>query len=74
MNLELLVWVGGGLLELVLCFFGNEPRLGRKSSILHHVLRVCVIRYVCGVVITVSIVYHPYLSNRCACLWQCVRL
>ena len=35
MSLALLVWVGGGLLKRVLYFFGNEPRLGRKSPILH---------------------------------------
>ena len=35
MGLALLVWVGGGLLKLVLYFFGNEPSLGRKSPILH---------------------------------------
>ena len=35
MGFALLVWVGGGLLKRVLCFFGNEPSLGRKSPILH---------------------------------------
>ena len=35
MGLALLVWVGGGLLERVLYFFGNEPSLGQKSPILH---------------------------------------
>ena len=30
-----LVWVGGGLLKRVLYYFGNEPSLGRKFSILH---------------------------------------
>ena len=35
MCLELLVWVGGGLLKRFLDFFGNEPSLGRKSLILH---------------------------------------
>ena len=34
-GLALLVWVGGGLLKRVLYFFGNEPRLSRKSLILH---------------------------------------
>ena len=32
MGLTLLVWVGGGLLERVLYFFGNEPSLGQKSD------------------------------------------
>ena len=40
MVLALLVWVGGGLLKRVLYFFGNEPSLGRKSSILHFALRL----------------------------------
>ena len=35
MSLALLVWVGGGLLKLVLHFFGNQPSLSRKSPILH---------------------------------------
>ena len=35
MGLALLVWVGGGR---VLYFFGNEPRLGQKSPILHRPL------------------------------------
>ena len=35
MGLALLVWVGGGLLKWVLYFFGNEPSLGQKSSIMH---------------------------------------
>ena len=35
MCLELLVWVGGGLLKRFLDFFGNEPSLGQKSVILH---------------------------------------
>ena len=35
MGLELLVWVGGGLLKRVLYFFGDEPSLGQKSLILH---------------------------------------
>ena len=34
-SLALLVWVGGGLLKLFLFFFGNEPRLGQQSPILH---------------------------------------
>ena len=34
-GLALLVWVGGGLLNRVLYFFGNEPSLGQKSPILH---------------------------------------
>ena len=33
MGLTLLVWVGGGLIKRVVYFFGNEPSLGRKSSI-----------------------------------------
>ena len=40
MCLALLVWVGGGLLERVLYFFGNEPSLGRKSLILHLTQRI----------------------------------
>ena len=35
MGLALLVWVGGGLLKRVLCFFSNQPSLGPKSPILH---------------------------------------
>ena len=34
-GLALLVWVGGGLLKQVLCYFGNDPSLGQKSPILH---------------------------------------
>ena len=29
-SLELLAWIGGGLLKRVLYFFENEPSLGRK--------------------------------------------
>ena len=35
MGLALLVWVGGGLLEQVLYFFGNKLRLSKKSPIPH---------------------------------------
>ena len=35
MGLELLVWVGGGLLKRVLYFSDSEPSLGQKSPILH---------------------------------------
>ena len=34
MGLTLLVWVGG-LLKRILYFFGNEPSLGQKPSMLH---------------------------------------
>ena len=39
MGLALLVWVGGDLLKRVSYYFGNEPSLGRKSSILHSLPR-----------------------------------
>ena len=42
MSLALLVCVGGGLLKLVLYFFGNEPSLCRKSSNLHLTQRVMI--------------------------------
>ena len=42
MSLALLVWVGGGLLKLVLYFFGNETSLGLKSPNLHLTQRVLI--------------------------------